>query len=110
MAAVSKGYGVGDTVFVHYKGSSSLQFTPSSRVVKKVNVDSSGNNAIVEFTDGDSVTDVSTDVRVYLTQTLAATGIITWVIAQSAAAAALDSTTSIVSTAGNVSTTLGLIG
>ena len=110
MAAVSKTYGVGDTVYVHYKNSSSLQFTPTSRVVKRVKTDTSGNSAVVEFTDGDNVTDVSTDVRVYTTQTLCATGIVTWVIAQSAAAVALDSTTSIVSTAGNASTTLGLIG
>lgn len=110
MAAVSKGYGVGDTVYVHYKGSSTLQFTPSSRVVKNVDTNTSGNNANVHFTDGESTIDVSTDVRVYTTQTLCATGIIDWVITQSAAAAALDSTTSIVSTAGQASTTLGRIG
>lgn len=109
MANVSKGWGVGDTVYVHYIGSTELQFTPTSRVVSKVNVTDSSNEAVVEFTSGNNVIDGAT-TTVYTTQALCAAGIVTWAIAQTAPAVALDSTTSIVSTAGNASTTLGRIG
>ena len=109
MANVAKGWGVGDTVYVHYQLPSTLYFTPQARTVSKVDVTSSGNEALVQFSDGDSVIDGAT-VTVYTTQTLCATGIIAAVITASAATAALDSTTSVVSTAGNTSTTLGLIG
>ena len=110
MAAVSKGYGVGDTVYVHYQLPSVNYFTPMARTVTRVETTSSGNSAVVQFSDGKSVTDVSTLVTVYTTQTLCATGIVTATVAASAAAVALGSTTSIVSTAGNTSTTLGRIG
>ena len=109
MAAVSKSYGVGDTVYVHYQLPSSLYFTPQSRTVSKVITNDSSNEATVEFSDGESVTDGAT-VTVYTTQALCAAGIVTAVIAASAASVALDTTTSIVSTAGNSSTTLGRIG
>lgn len=109
MANVAKGYGVGDTVWVHYQLPSSLYFDPQSRVVKAVNVKDGSNEATVDFTNGESVNDGAT-VTVYTTQALAATGIVTAVITASAASVALDTTTSIVSTAGNTSTTLGRIG
>lgn len=109
MAAVSKSYGVGDTVYVHYQLPSVNYFTPMARTVSKVDTTSSSNEALVHFSDGDSVVDGAT-VTVYTTQTLCATGIVAAVITASAAAVALDSTTSIVSTAGNTSTTLGRIG
>lgn len=108
MAAVSKSYGIGDTVYVHYLNSS-LQWLPRSRTIKNVDTKSSGNSAVVHFTDGDPVTDVSGAVTVYTTQVLCATGIVAWVIAQSAAAVVLDDTTSEVSTAGQASSSLGLI-
>lgn len=109
MANVAKGYGVDDTVYVHYIGSTTLQFIAQTRTVSRVEVTSSTNEAVVRFSDGDSVID-GTVVTVYTTQALASAGIATWSIAQSAAAVALDTTTSIVSTAGNASTTLGRIG
>ena len=66
MAVVSKGYGVTDSVYVYYKNHLTLRFTPQTRTVKRVLVDSSGNNATVEFTDGESVVDVAADQRVWL--------------------------------------------
>ena len=109
MAAVSKSYGVGDTVYVHYLNSNSLQWLPVSRVVSKVTTNTSTNEAVVEFTTGESVTDGAT-VTVYTTQAAAAAAMVTYIITQSAAVVALDTTTSIASTAGNASTTLGRIG
>jgi len=109
MADVAKGWAIGDTVYVHYIESPTLQFVAQTRVVSKCTITSSTNEAVVEFTTGESVVDGAT-VRVYTTQALASAGIATWAIAQSAAAVALDATTSIVSTAGNASTTLGRIG
>ena len=110
MAAVSKGYGIGDTVFVHYQLPSSNYFLPQSRVVKDVKTNTSGNSATVSFTNGESVVDVAGLVTVYITQALCAAGIVTATIAAVAASVVLDTTTSIVSTAGNSSTTLGRIG
>jgi len=108
MANVSKGWAIGDTVWVHYRLSTN-QFIPVSRVVKNVTVNSSTNEAVVEFETGNSVTDGAI-VTVFTTQALAAAGIVTWVIAQSAAAVVLDATLSIASTASQASTTLGRIG
>ena len=108
MANVSKDYGVGDTVYVHYIGKSN-QFIPVQRVVSRVNVKTLSNEATVEFESGDSVVDGAV-VTVYTTQALAANGIITWMIAQSVAVATLSSTLSEASTASQASTTLGLIG
>lgn len=107
MADVAKDYGVGDTVYVHYINSAN-QFIPVSRVVSRVNVNSSTNEAIVEFESGGSVQDGAV-VTVYTTQALAAAGIVTWVIAQVAASVVLDVTTSVASTSGQSSTTLGRV-
>lgn len=109
MANVAKGWGVGDTVYVHYISSPSLQWLPQTRVVADVEITSSGNEAVVSFVSGEKVIDGAV-VTVYTTQTLAATGIVSYIVTNSAAVVALDSTTSIVSTAGNASTTLGRIG
>ena len=110
MADVAKGWAIGDTVFVHYRDTSpELQFVAQSRVVSRCIINDSSNEAVVEFTNGVSVVDGAI-VRVYTTEALASAGIATWAIAQSAPAVALDATTSIVSTAGNASTTLGRIG
>ncbi len=108
MADVAKGYAIGDTVWVHYINTS-LQFVPQSRVVHRVNVNSSTNNAVVEFVSGNSVTDGSV-VTVYTTQALAANGIVDWAIVQVAAAVVLDVETSISSTASQTSTSVGRIG
>lgn len=109
MAAVSKTYGIGDTVYVHYINSTTLQWLPVSRVVSKVTTNTSTNEALVEFTTGESVTDGAVQT-VYTTQAAAAAAIVTYIITNSAACVALDTTTSIASTAGNASTTLGRIG
>lgn len=109
MANVSKGYGIGDTVYVHYINSPTLQWLPVERVVSKVTTNSSTNEAVVEFTTGESVIDGAT-VTVYTTEAAAAAAMVSYIITQSAAVTVLDTTTSIVSTAGNASTTLGRIG
>tara|TARA_R110002167_G_scaffold305358_1_gene509495 strand:- start:3829 stop:4158 length:330 start_codon:yes stop_codon:yes gene_type:complete len=109
MANVAKGWAIGDTVWVHYIGSVTNQFIPVSRVVSKANVNSSTNEAVVEFTSGSSVQDGAV-VAVYTTQALCAAGIVTWMIAQSVAVCTLDATTSEASTSGQASTTLGRIG
>ena len=106
MAAVSKTYGVGDTVYVYYRNSSTLRFAPQAKVVKAVRVDSSGNSALVEFTDGESVTDVAADQRVFTTEAACANKIIDDVISEYDACAVLNSTLSGASTAGQP--TLGL--
>ena len=109
--AIAKGFDVGDTVWVNYPFPNTLQFTPQSRVVKTVEIISAtANQATVRFTNGNAVTDSDTTVTVYTTQALAAAALATAVIAATAATVALDATTSIVSTAGNSSTTLGRIG
>ena len=105
MANVAKGWAVGDTVWVRYDDSISLQYTPQSRVVASADVNSSTNEAIVRFESGTSVTDGAT-VRVYTTQALCATGMVTAAIAATAAAVALDATTSGASTSGQASSTL----
>lgn len=109
--AIAKGFDVGDTVWVRYPLPSSDYLTPQSRVVTQVDVISATDNqATVKFSNGNSVVDDDTTVRVYTTQALCAAGIVTEVISSIAATVALDATTSIVSTAGNSSTTLGRIG
>ena len=107
MADVAKGYGVGDTVWVHYINTS-LQFVAQSRVVAKVDINSSANNAIVHFTTGNSVTDGSV-VTVYDTQALASNGIVDWGISNLASAVTLDVETSVASTASQASITLGRV-
>jgi len=109
MANVSKSYGVGDTVFVTYPFPDSLYFVAQSRVISKVTVNSSTNEATVEFTNGKTITD-GADVNVYLTEALAAAAIVTDVISRSAATVVLDATLSVSSTASQASSTLGRIG
>jgi len=109
MANVAKGWAVGDTVYVHYLSSPSLQWIPQTRVVSRVDVNSSTNEATVHFVSGDAVTDGAV-VTVYTTQALCAAGMVTYIIAQSAAAVVLDTTTSAASTAGQASVTLGRVG
>lgn len=108
--ALTVDYSVGDTVYVTYPFPDSLYFTPTSRVVSKIELTAAADVATVSFTSGNQVVDSDATQRVYLTETLAATAIVSDVITRSAAAVALDSTTSIVSTAGQASTTLGRIG
>lgn len=106
-AAVSKSYGVGDTVYVWFHDSYTLQALPQSRVVRNVNVIAGTNEATVEFTTGEKVTDGATQ-RVFTTQALCAAAIISDTISRFDACAVLDTgTTSGASTAGQP--TLGLV-
>lgn len=107
MAAVSKAYGIGDTVYVWFHDSYTLQSLPQSRVVRNVTVNTATNEAVVEFTTGEKVTDGAT-ARVFTTQALCAAAIISDVITRYDACAVLDTgTTSGASTAGQP--TLGLV-
>lgn len=107
MADVAKSYGIGDTVWVWYFESplNSIRYVAQSRVVLAVKTTTSGNEALVTFTNGDAITDGSTP-RVFDTAALASTAIVTAVIANTAAAVALDVTTSGASTAAQASITL----
>jgi hypothetical protein len=109
MAAVSKSYGVGDTVWVHYLNSIALQWLPVQRIVKKVEITTSTNEATVHFTVGESIIDGAVKT-VYNTRALCATGIVDYLIAQSVAVSLLDPTLSIASTVSQGSDTLGRIG
>lgn len=107
MAAVSKGYGVGDTVYVWFKDSLSMEMLPQSRVVANVDVQTSGNVAKVTFTTGESIMDgATTEQRVFTTQALCAAAIVSAAITRYTACVLLDTTTSGASTAGQPSTTL----
>ena len=108
--ALTVDYSVGDTVYVWYPFPDSLYFTATSRVVSEIKMTASGDVATVSFTSGNSVQDSDATQRVFTTEAACATDIVADVISRSAAAVALDTTTSIVSTAGNSSTTLGRIG
>lgn len=108
MAAVSKGYGVGDTVYVWYKDSATLYFTPQSRVVASVDIQESTNVATVRFTNGSSVQYGSSAAQtVFTTQALCAKQIVDQVIINVDAAVNLDTTLSGASTAG--ATALSLV-
>jgi len=111
MAAVSKAYGVGDTVFVWYFETSPLSFmvTPQSRVVSSVDVNTGANSATVKFSNGNSIVDGATP-RVFTTELLCAIAIVDDLITASAATVALDTTTlSLASTVGQPSPTLGRV-
>lgn len=105
MSAVSKSYGIGDTVYVWFHDSYTLQTLPQSRVVRNVTVNTAGNEAVVEFTTGEKVTDGAT-ARVFTTQAACATAIINDVISRYDACVDLDTTTSGASTSGQVATGL----
>lgn len=99
LAAVSKAYGVGDTVWVWYHNSYTLESAPQSRIVEEVNVDSSLNAATVSFTNGQSVVD-GEPPRVFTTQALCAKAIVDAAIIRYDATVNLDTgTTSGASTA-----------
>ncbi len=86
MAAVSKLYGIGDAVFVWYKGSPTFNLSAQARTVKDVKVDESDNSATVMFTDGETIRDGegAGERRVYTTLVLASTAIIDQLIIDSA--------------------------
>ena len=117
MANVAKGFGVGDTVYVWYKDSNSLNKLPQTRIVKKVNVDNANNTALVEFTDGDSIVDgvQAADLdatpnantkRVFTTAALCAKDMVDNVISAFDELVALDVTTTGASTAAGTALSL----
>ena len=110
MGTVAKSYAVGDTVYVIYPQTSSDYWAAVSRVVSTIDVTGASNVATVSFTSGSSIVDSDASSTVYTTETAANTARVGEIITNSAAAVASDTTTSIVSTAGNSSTTLGRIG
>lgn len=110
MAAVSLAFEVGDTVYCNYPYPDSLYFDVQTRVVSQIKLTGAGEVATISFTSGNDITYSDASPTVFTTAAAAAAANITDVISRSAANVALDTTTSIASTAGNTSTTLGRIG
>jgi len=108
MANVSKGYGVGDTVYVAYPHPSSNYFSPQQRVVKQVDVNSATNEAVVFFEAGEKVQDGAVQT-VYTTQVLCATAIINDIIVKADATVNIDTTTSLGSTVSQPTLSLGRV-
>jgi len=104
--AISKGYEVSDTVWVHYQDEVDDYFTPIERIVFAVKLTSDGNVATVTFESGRDVVDSDALQTVYTTQALCATAIVSRVITATTATVLLDPTTSGASTAGLAATTL----
>lgn len=110
MANISKGWGIGDTVWVAYPFPSSNYFTPQSRVVKDVRNYEADNDSSVTFIEGLEVFDGTGVLQaVFTTEALAATQIIDNVIIAADAAANLDATTSLGSTVSQPTLSLGRV-
>ena len=108
MAAITKSYGIGDTVYVSYPFPHVLAFYPQTREVKSVQINSATNEALVSFENGDSVQDGAVQT-VFTTAALAATAIVDDVIAKIDATVGIDTTLSIASTAGATALSLGRV-
>jgi len=106
--AITKSYGVGDTVYVAYPFPHILAFYPQTRVVKSCQINSSTNEALVSFENGDSVQDGAVQT-VFTTAASAATAIVDDVIDKIDAAVNVDETLSMVSTAGATALSLGRV-
>lgn len=106
-ANVAKGFGIGDTVYVWFDKSNALEMLPQARVVADVRTLDSTNDAEVSFTTGEKILDgPSAAQRVFTTQALCATAIVSAAITRYTPAVLLDATTSGASTAAQPSTTL----
>lgn len=108
--ASAKTFGVGDTVYVNYDFSGALNWDPATRVVSKIDFTAALNVATIYFSSGNNIVDSDASSTVYVAEATAAAAQATLIIANAASVIATDTTTSIVSTAGNTSTTLGRIG
>ena len=108
MAAITKSYGIGDTVYVAYPFPHVLAFYPQTRVVKSCQINSATNEALVSFVSGDSVQDGAVQT-VFTTAASAATAIVNDVIAKVDDAVNVDTTTSIASTADQTALSLGRV-
>ena len=106
--AITKSYGVGDTVYVAYPFPHVLAFYPQTRVVKSAQINTSTNEALVSFENGDSVQDGAVQT-VFTTAASAATAIVDDVIAKIDATVNVDETLSMVSTAGATALSLGRV-
>jgi len=106
--AITKSYGVGDTVYVAYPFPHILAFYPQTRVVKSCQINTATNEALVSFENGDSVQDGAVQT-VFTTAALAATAIVDDVIAKVDATVNVDETLSMVSTAGATALSLGRV-
>ena len=106
--AITKSYGVGDTVYVAYPFPHVLAFYPQTRVVKSCQINSATNEALVSFVSGDSVQDGAVQT-VFTTAASAATAIVDDVIDKIDAAVNVDETLSMVSTAGATTLSLGRV-
>ena len=104
--SITKGFSVGDTVYVRYPyAGTTVGWTPASRVVTFIDFIASANECIVQFSNGNDVQDGAVQ-RVYTTQALCATAIVTDIISNATAACILDTTLSGASTAGQPTTSL----
>jgi len=108
MAAITKSYGIGDTVYVAYPFPHVLAFYPQTRVVKNCQINSATNEALVSFENGDSVQDGAVQT-VFTTIALAATAIVDDVIVKIDAAVLKDGTSTISSIAGATALSLGRV-
>ena len=108
MAAITKSYGIGDTVYVAYPFPHVLAFYPQTRVAKNCQINSATNEALVSFENGDSVQDGAVQT-VFTTAALAATAIVDDVIAKIDETVLIDATQSIASTAGATALSLGRV-
>jgi hypothetical protein len=109
MAALTLDYEVGDTVYVAYAFPDSLYFTPTSRVVAEIKLTASGDVATVSFTAGNASADSVAVKRLYTTEAACATFIVDDIIVRADAVANLDATTSLASTAGQPTLSLGRV-
>jgi len=108
MAAVSKAYGIGDTVYVYFNNSTTLEVLPQQRIVAEVRDIDASNTAQVTFTSGEKIMDGGVGIQtVFTTQALCAAAIINAVITKYAACVALDTTQSRASTASLTAVNLG---
>jgi len=108
MAAITKSYGIGDTVYVAYPFPHVLAFYPQTRVVKNCQINSATNEALVSFENGDSVQDGAVQT-VFTTAALAAKAIVDDVIVKIDDAVNVDTTKSIASTVDLTALSLGRI-
>jgi hypothetical protein len=104
--AITKGYSVGDTVYVMYPFSGdSSGWTAATRIVSKIDFVAASNEADVSFTTGNIIRDGATQT-VFTTAALCSTAIVNKIITNAAAVVAVDPTTSGASTAGQVAVAL----
>lgn len=107
MANISKGWGIGDEVYVAYPFPSANTYVVQTRTVRDVRNYEADNDCLVSFTDGEDVFDGTGVLQsVFTTIPLAATQIVDNVIIAVDAAVNLDATLSGASTASQAALSL----